>query len=283
MCVNNRTLPAAKILAFALPLLVLAPSALSGAERQIQISATPEGIRFGWVGAKPIGPAPTVFIFGAAIEEELTAPHVLDALIPLGEAGVLCIALDLPGEGADRRLTEPTHLHGWRFRLDHGEDVAADLVRRASAVLNHLVARGYTDPLKVAVFGTSRGAFMAFHFAAAEPRVRHVAGFAPVTDLLVLREFQDMVDDHQTRALTASRLAARLYDRGIFIIIGSTDYRVSTHLAIQFTERVIEEAAAHGRQPRIELHVEPADGHRSPAGSYPMAARWMLKQWNPTK
>lgn len=261
---------------------MLSLAQLSRAEIPVHASTTPEGIRFGWIGDLPTAPAPTVFFLGGGIEDSFGGPEYPQAINIFG-AGVLCVSIDLPGHGAERRDKEPASIRGWRYRLDRDEDVAADLARRGGKVLDHLIAKGYTDPLKIALFGTSRGGFMAFHFAAADSRVRHVAGFAPVTDLLVLREFQDVVDGHQARALSCSRLADRLYDRRIFIIIGSTDYRVGTHQAIQFMERVTEAAAAHGQQPRIELHVEPSDGHGCPDGSYSMAARWLVKQWNPVK
>src|SRR5438105_2232789 len=55
-----------------------------------------------------------------------------------------------------------------------GEDFVGDTVRRSIAVLDYLVAQRYTDPARVAAFGTSRGAFMAFHFAAVDRRVRSI-------------------------------------------------------------------------------------------------------------
>jgi len=249
-----------------------------GAEVAVQFSSTPEGVHFAWAGQMPNGPAPTVFFFSGGMQDSID-PEAIGVFGP----GVLCITLDLPAHGADRRADEPASIRGWRHRLERGEDAVADLVRRARNVLDHLIAKHYTDPGRVAVFGTSRGGFMAFHFAAADARVSQVAAFAPVTDLLFLREFRDMADSKTARALSALRLAGALHDRGLFVIIGNADHRVSTPLAIRFTERVIEEAEAHGRQPRIELHVGTSNGHECPAGAYPQAARWLLAQWYPAK
>jgi dipeptidyl aminopeptidase/acylaminoacyl peptidase len=146
-------------------------------------------------------------------------------------------------------------------------------------VLDYLIRQGFTDGTRVAVFGTSRGGFMAFHFAAAEPRVRHIAAFAPVTDLLTLREFFEMPNDQRARAIAANTLAGRLQDCAIWIIIGSTDHRVGTSRAVAFTQRLIEVAEARGRRPSIELHIEPTEGHRVPDGCYAQAAHWLQKQW----
>ncbi|MCX6622597.1 MAG: prolyl oligopeptidase family serine peptidase, partial [Acidobacteria bacterium] len=177
------------------------------------------------------------------------------------------------------RPDEPPSLRAWRYRLDHDDDIAAEFTHRAIKALNHLVASRFTDPAKVAAFGTSRGGFMALHFAAVDPRVRFVAGFAPVTDLLMLTEFAGMQDERPARALSTLRLADRLADRAIWIAIGSTDNRVSTARAIEFTSRIIEAATARGLQPKIELHVRPSPGHTTPAGSYGAAARWVVDLW----
>jgi alpha-beta hydrolase superfamily lysophospholipase len=259
-------------------ILALLPAALLPAEIHVKTAATRGGVPFGWVGEKPESPAPTVFFFGGAIADSLTQPHYQDAIDGLGPA-VFKVTMDLPGHGSDKRPDEPASLQAWRHRLDRGEDLTGEFVRRASPVLDYLVEAKLTDPARVAVFGTSRGGFMAFHFAAQDPRVRYIAGFAPVTDLLALREFFEMPGKERARAIAARQLADRLHDRSVWITIGSTDDRVDTNRAIEFTQRVVEAADARGARPRIELHVEPSEGHRAPDGAYGSAARWLLKQW----
>jgi pimeloyl-ACP methyl ester carboxylesterase len=258
--------------------LILLSVSLAGADTRVQTATTREGVRFGWTGEKPAKPAPTVFFLGGSLEDELNAAACQEAIDALGP-NVFKVSVDLPGHGADVRPGEPASMRSWRARLEHGEDVVGDFTKRATAVLNHLVEARLTDPAKVAVFGISRGGFMALHFAAADPRVRSVVGLAPVTDLLVLREFFEMPKDQPARAIAATRLADRLYDRAIWIGIGSTDYRVSTDHAIQFIERVIEAAAARGVRPSIEIHVQPSDGHTVPADEYGAAARWLVALW----
>lgn len=254
-------------------------TALPAAESQVQTGTTRDGIRFGCIGEKPAAPAPTVFFLGGAVEDSLVGPEYSEAIRTLGP-GILCVTLDLPGFGQDRREGEPGSIPTWRYRLDRGEDVTAGFVRRASAVLDHLIAERFTEPARVAAFGTSRGGFISFHFAAGDRRVSHVAGFAPVTDLFALTEFAKMTNEQPARALGAVRIADRLTDRKLWIIIGSTDFRVSTHRTIEFTGRVVEAALAQGRPPMIELHVQPSDGHRVPPASYESGARWLLKQWD---
>lgn len=244
-----------------------------------EILTTPDGVRFGFLGPKPSSPEPTVFWFGKTIENTLEVPYDQDALDALGP-NVLKVSLDMPGHGADHRANEPKSLTSWRYRLEHGENIAADLVRRASAVLDYLVQERYTDPARVAVFGTSRGGLMALHFASADSRVRPIVLFSPVTDLLTLHELSEMEHDENARALAAVRLADRLYEHPIWLVIGNTDHRVGTASAIEFTERILESAEVHGQVPPIQLRVLPAKGHTTPDGSHLEAVHWLLKQWN---
>lgn len=230
--------------------------------------STPDGVRFGWLGEAPTAPKPTVFFFGGTVDS-LTEPHYQPAIDTLGP-GVLCVTIDMPERGS---------LAGWREQLDGGQPLVSDLTRRGTAVLNHLIERRWTDPSKVAVFGTSRGGLMAYHFAAAEPRVRHIAAFAPVTDLLILAEFRDMKQPQRARAIAAARVADSIAGVGHWMTIGTTDDRVGTASAIDFAQRLMEAARAAGLVPRIDLQVSPSDGHRVPEGSYGAAARWLAKQW----
>jgi alpha-beta hydrolase superfamily lysophospholipase len=274
-----KTLTPMRIILAGVALLLFLPDVRSAADAHLQRSTTKEGIAFGWVGDLPSKPAPTVFFLGGAIEDSLTQPHYLEAVDALG-AGVWCVTIDLPSHGRGRRPGEPTSLAGWRFRFEHNEDVTADFVREASAVLDHLIAQKYTDPARVAVFGTSRGGFMAFHFAAVDPRVSQVAGFSPVTDLFALSEFAGLANDRLARARSAALLVDKLRDRGIWLTIGSTDQRVGTRAVFDFVERVIAAAEAIDRQPGIELHVQTTEGHAVPVDAYKNAAHWLRRAWS---
>src|SRR5207237_9901005 len=130
-------------------------------------------------------------VFAASAEESLGSADFNKVWRLLGRQGYLCVSLDVPCHGEDQKAKE-NGLAGWRVRLEKGDTLIPGFVAKASAVLDHLIKEGYTDPRRVAACGTSRGGFIALHFAAAEPRVRCVAAFAPVTNLLALREFAGM-------------------------------------------------------------------------------------------
>jgi dienelactone hydrolase len=265
-------------------LLAAVPAApVCGADR-VQSLQTPAGVRFALRGEKPAAPAPTLFVFATAAEPTLAAAEYNQVGRLLAGDGWLCVALDVPCHGQDVKDGEkPGDLAGWRKRLERGEELLAPFAARASAVLDHLVKQGYADPARVAACGTSRGGFAALHFAAAEPRVRSVAAFAPVTDLLLLREFAGTTRPEAARALALDRHADKLAGRGVWLCIGNHDERVGTDAAIAFTRRAVQAAVKKGLPPPVELHVTATPGHTIHATAHDEAAAWFRRQIGKSK
>ena len=144
-----------------------------------------------------------------------------------------------------------------------------------------LIAEKYTDPKRVAASGTSRGGFCAFHFAAAEPRVRAVAGVSPVTNLLTLREFTG-VSSSQVETLNVPHLVKRLAGRSVWLSIGNHDLRVGTDDCIGVARQLVAEGRRHQPSQKVmpvELVVGPSDGHHAIEGAYVLAAKFLQKQF----
>ena len=119
---------------------------------------------------------------------------------------------------------------------------------------------------------------MALHLAAADPRVKCVAAFAPVTNLLALSEFAAAKDHVAAKALSLANHAERLAGRPVWMCIGNHDERVSTDDAIAFTRRLtaVGVAAGKSKTPPVELHVMPSPGHSIHATAHQEAAAWIL-------
>ena len=154
-------------------------------------------------------PAPVVVILVKNIERTLEDPECNRmGMLLRRETGALLVSLDLPAHGADRRPDEPSAgLSGWARRLGAGEDVVAPFLPKVSAVLDFLVANGTADAKRIGVYGVSRGGFLALYLAAADPRVKWCAAFAPVTDLSALEEFHGMNANTIVRSLALERIA----------------------------------------------------------------------------
>lgn len=249
----------------------------------MRLLKTPEGTRFGLFGKKPAAPAATLFIIALGVDEMATAParRYTTTGRELAKDGWLYVVLDPPCHGYDRKKGEPAALAGWAHRVKAGRDLMGPFVKRCTAVLDHLVAEGYTDPDRVAASGTSRGGFCALHFAAGEPRVRAVTCVSPVTNPLALSEF-DGVTDEQVRSIGIDSLAERLVGRAVWLSIGNDDQRVCTDDCIRFARKLVTATRRLKREMKvvpIELVVAPSEGHRSIEDAYQLEARFLRKHF----
>jgi len=99
-----------------------------------------------------------------------------------------------------------------------------------------------------------------------------------VTDLLALQEFNGMPENALTRSLSLARASSRLASGPIWMSIGNNDGRVGTDLAIAFSRRIVEEALAQGKVPKVELHIYATPGHSSIPAQHDSAADWLIAQ-----
>jgi len=155
----------------------------------------------------------------------------------------------------------------------------AETNKRLAQVLDHLIAAGYTNATKVAVCGTSRGGYLALHFAAHEPRVKCVVAYAPVTELGALREFHGAEKNALVQSLALNQQAMSLAGRAVWIIIGDQDNRVGTDHTIDLARQITKASIAKKNTSRVDLHVvaEPR-GHTTPADAPEQSARWIRRQ-----
>lgn len=186
------------------------------------------------------------------------------------------VSLDLPCHGSDARAGEPAQLAGWAARVAAGEDIVASFQARVNDMIAHVVAAGLADPHRVAAAGTSRGGFMAFHAAAGNDAVRTVAGFAPVTDLLALREFADLRANALANRLALVQSAEVLADRSAWITIGNDDARVGTDNAVAFARALATLSKKKYFAADVALHVVGEPGHCSFPAWHADAAAWFV-------
>jgi dienelactone hydrolase len=261
---------------------LLACGAVRGDDQVVSFK-TSGGRAFGVLGQKPPRPAPTLFVFATDHATALQSADYNQVGRELSRHGVLSVSVDLPCHGADRREGEPEGLAGWRARIDAGQDPIGEFCRDAGAALDQLIEMGYSDSRRIMACGTSRGGFAALHFAAGEERVGSVAAFAPVTDLLILREFDKSPADGPAARLSVVRHAAKLGSRPVWIVIGNHDERVGTDSAVGLARALTAHAVRQGKPSLVELHVLPAEGHRTPKQGHAAAAAWFGRWLEETK
>src|SRR5258708_1359099 len=267
-----------------LPILVLVSNCSSAADGPaMEVLRTPNQVRFGLIGAKGAKPAPTLFVFAHSLETMQKDSIYTEVARSLTAQGFLGVAVDALCDGDAARPGEPAELNGWVYRVEREDDFTRSFTAKASAVLDHLVHEGYSDPERVAAYGTSRGGFLAVHFAAADHRLRAVAGVSPVTNLLALSEFSGTKDQEKAKQLSLANQGPRLAGCAVWLSIGNHDERVSTDDAIDFTRAVVREAAAMSNDPNVvipvELVVAPAAGHTKIDQAHELLAAWIVKQF----
>jgi dienelactone hydrolase len=268
------------LLVFSLTLIMAGVAASQETIPKLEVLKTPGGTRLGVLGPKPAAPAPTLLVFATDLENTLPVPAYSQIGHLLMKEGWLVAGVDLPCHGPQQRAGEPGGLDGWRFRADKGEDVVADLTKRAREALDFLIKEGYTDPNRVAAAGTSRGGFMALHFTASEPRVKAVVAFAPVTYLPALTEFKGTENREDVLRLTLLNAAPKLAGRSVWMTIGNNDSRVGTDHCIALA-RKLGTASEHPTPntqhpvPDVELRLMPTLGHRTYPQAHPDAAAWL--------
>ena len=246
----------------------------------MRVLSTPTGVRFGLFGEKPPTPAPTLFVFAAAIAEMDRQRIYSGAGEHLARDGWLYVTLDPPCHGHSQLPGEPANLVGWAHRVKQGHDLIGPFVTRCRQVLAFLIAEGYSDSARLAACGTSRGGFCALHFAATEPRIRVVTAISPVTNLLALREFKG-VKPRLVEDLNVANLAQKLATRPLWLSIGDKDQRVSTadctNTARQLKGAALRRQAGKQATP-VEMVIAPVNGHRAIPGAYRLAAQFIQQQ-----
>jgi dienelactone hydrolase len=257
--------------------IVLASSLVSRAGELPKLVSlrTPGGVEFTVAGERPSAPAPVLFLIASDAQRTLGDPAYGRIATLLAEKGFVCVSLDAPCHGKDNTEHAENPLAAWRTRIERGDDLVGDFNRKCTEVLDYLVAERYADPARAAAAGISRGGFLALHWAAAEPRVRCVAAFSPVTELMALAELFGAKDPQRVEMLDLRRVAAKLADRPIWVTIGNNDERVGTDRAIAFTRDVVRAAAGEKRPALVELHITTTPGHSTPVAAHDEAAAWV--------
>lgn len=259
-------------------LLHLSAGVLEAEDYAVTLQTTPSGVQYGTWGPPAETPVPTLFILSGTIEETLGSSYFRQCGNELSEVGYLLVSIDLPCHGLQTQPGGPSGLGGWGVRVGKNEDIVAECNSRLSKVLDHLIETKVSDPAKIAICGTSRGGFLAIHFAAHDQRVKCAAGFAPVTDLAALREFREKKGHPLVHGLSLANQSEKLAGRPVWIMIGDRDERVGTEQAMDLALKLSAAAVAKAVPSELELHVVSVpQGHTTPRGASVQAAEWIQR------
>jgi dienelactone hydrolase len=227
--------------------------------------------------ASPPAPAPdpALLLTFSGTRQMALGRHPYDlATKAFVDAGHSALSFDLPHHG-DRVGPYGEGIAGMCAALVAGQDPFARFVADGKAAIDACRARG-VGAGGVFAYGISRGGYCALRLAAADPRIRGVAGIAPVTDWRVLKEFADVRDRPEVEALDLGHFAPLLARRPVFLIIGNRDARVGTHRCLRFAQRLFKSGAGSGES-SSEVRVVDAPGHGLPDEGYVAGAQFLLQ------
>ncbi|MBI3943510.1 MAG: hypothetical protein HY326_10900 [Chloroflexi bacterium] len=191
---------------------------------------------------------------------------------------VLTFALPHHGERVDKYGEGIT---GFCASLIDGVDPFKTFVADGIAAIDACLARGIDPGGRIYACGVSRSGYCAIRLAAADKRIKGVAGLAPVADWRRLKEFGAVRDRPEIAALMLENWVEQLAGRALYMAIGHRDDRVGTDACAHFALRFLAAEAAAGLSGGgLTFHVVESEGHGLGNEWRAAGANFLLDQCN---
>jgi esterase FrsA len=238
-----------------------------------------EDLNFSYFGPDLFwGPMPTVVYFSIDAHSSLCVDPFNQPVMPMANHSMRVFSIDLPEHGND--LDPHTAISRWAQHYQQGHPILEEFINKLSRFIDYLAHENVIDH-RLGVMGLSRGAFMAAHLLHKNNKIKHLVGFAPLTDLRKTKEFHEMPQDLSIPA-PISALKESLIQASIKFFIGNQDTRVSTHRALETLLTLCDLAQQQGiKSPQIESIIYPSIGHMghgTPPHIFEEGALYMVKK-----
>lgn len=225
------------------------------------------------------GMLPAVFYFALSAEESLGVDPYNQPVKIWSEYPLRVFTITLPGHGDD--LDSSKAMQIWADKLDQGENIVIEILDQIERAIHHLIEKKIITPEKTALAGLSRGGFIATHIGSRFPNISTILGFAPLTQLSHINEFQEKTNP-LAHSLDLYHLAPLLIHHKVRFYIGNHDTRVSTERCFHFIN-TLTQTAVHNRirSPQTELFIRPSigfKGHGTSPEVFEDGARWIINQ-----
>ncbi len=217
------------------------------------------------------GPLPSLFYFALSGPDTLCLDPFNQPVQFLHGKMIRIFSLTLPGHENNLPATQAMSL--WAEDFQKGQDFLSPFFDAIQQAIDFAVKERFADPNKLSAAGLSRGAFVAAHVAARDPRFRHLLGFAPLTRLSKIREFAHF-DSPLANSFDLTELAPLLADRHVRLYIGNHDTRVGTRDCFDFAMSLVD----HKKKAHVELNIYPSIGqmgHGTPPEIFKQGALWI--------
>lgn len=218
------------------------------------------------------GCAPAVFYFSLTAADSLYQQPIAQPTELWYQKGFRTFSFDLPFHGAS--TPHATALEQW------GRDFATikEFIERASQTIRQLEARGLVNLEQSALVGISRGAYLAAHLAA-RTQIKHLIGFAPLTELSKHPAFTSCCDP-DLESFDLSNRIPELWEKSIRFYISNRDTLVGTKRAFDLITQLADYAFNSGvRTSSHTLELYPAigrEGHGTSGEVFDRGARQVI-------
>jgi pimeloyl-ACP methyl ester carboxylesterase len=211
--------------------------------------------------ALSLGPLPAIFYFTSTGEDSLLVDPFNQPAVFLEGQPVRFFSFTLPYHGKD--VDNKIVMTNWATELSQGGQFLTTFLEQCIENITHLIDSHYIEPTNIAVAGLSRGAFVATHLAIKDPRIRTILGYAPLTTLSYLSEYEFFKEMPEVAKWELSGFLDQLVDKQIRYYIGNHDTRVGTDACFHFATSIVERAYAQKiRSPAVDFIMTPSIGHR---------------------
>ncbi len=197
---------------------------------------------------------------------------------PFLNAGHYVLSFDLPHHGERVGKAYGESLLGWGKALLAGDDPFEQFVTDGKAALDTCQERGIGLNGKVVGYGVSRAGYCLLRLAAADERVRAVAGLSSVIDWGIPEEFTASCPRTKTWPLLIDHWVEPLADRAIYLSVGGQDDVVGTEACVRFAMKLFEKQRQTLPRDTLlnELCVVNSPGHSPSRASRLDATRFLL-------
>lgn len=222
------------------------------------------------------GPLPSLFYFSISGPDSLSLDPFNQPVQFLQGEMIRIFSLTLPGH--EEGLLAKDAMKLWADDMQKGRNCVAEFLDVAQKALWFAIREKFIDPSKLGAAGLSRGAMIAAHLAAREEKFRYLVGFAPLTRLCYIREFENLLENPIANQLDLVHLADQLGERHIKLYIGNEDTQVGTRECFDFLEALVQKKKQKVSQ--AELLIYPSIGrmgHGTPPEIFKQGAQWLLQ------
>lgn len=206
-------------------------------------------------------PLPSVIYLALSGKESLLLDPINQPVEYLLKSPVNIFSFTLPGHGPGLDNKEAMKI--WAEELGRGVNFVEEFTAKAIENIHFLIDTHRIHPNYLALAGLSRGAFMAAHLAAKEDSIQTLLGFAPLTSLNTLDEFEKGSLQPIVNNLSLSHCVDKLSKKQIRFYIGNRDTRVGTKECFDLLQALVNSAYESGiRSPPLEMIITPSIGYK---------------------